>query len=142
MAKKDALSAIDKQIIAWVEQLDNLNRERKEVNQRISDIEERLSSMKQARRALAAEWGDESSEIPIPLQYTSEGVTEAIHEMFMVTKADTLTVDQIVVMLKARKFDFGDKNPRRVVNMALVNDETIASDGTGKYAFVVEDLPF
>lgn len=143
MAKRDALSAIDKQIITWVEQLDRLYRERNEVTHRISDIEERLSSMKQARRALAAEWGDESQEIPIPLRYTSEGVRDAIHEVFGDSKENVLTVDQLVARLVDKGFNFGDKNPRRVVNMALINDPEVEPDGKGKYKYEEYiDLPF
>ena len=93
---ESTLGAIDKQIVSWIEQLDGLYAERMKITRRISDIEERLSAMKKARRALALEWGDTSEEIPIPRQYTSEGV-------------------------------------RRVVNMALVNDSDVESDGKGKY---------
>jgi len=136
---KSALAAIDKQIVSWIEQLDTLYDERRKVNWRIADIEDRLSSMKKARRALAAEWGDTSEEVPIPLQYTSEGVRDAIHEVF---KSDErLTVDDIVWRLKDSGYDFGAKNPRRVVNMALVNDPEIESDGKGKYWEEIE-LPF
>ena len=136
---KEALEAIDKQIISWVEQLDGLYGTRREITIRIRDIEERLSSMKMARRALAAEWDVKSEEVPIPLQYTSEGVTEAIHEVLNKAK-EALTVDQFVSRLKRDGFNFGEKNPRRVINMALVNDEAMQSDGEGKYTYIWESF--
>lgn len=137
----EALVAIDKQIISWVEQLDALYEERRNTSLRISDIEERLSSLKKARRALAAEWKISGEEVPIPLKYTSEGVTEAIHEVFR-EPDEELTVEQIVNRLQSRGYNFGNKNPRRVVNMALINDAAIESDGKGRYSEILEDLPF
>lgn len=140
---KQALKAIDDQIVKWIEQLDTLYTERKKISRRIVDIEERLSAMKQARRALALEWGDTTEEIPIPLEYTSEGVRDAIHDLLLAAN-EAMTVDQIVASLKLRKYDFGSKNPRRVINMALVNDEFVLSDGKGKYHMGLEpgDIPF
>jgi len=137
---KEALGAIDEQIISWIEQLDELYEQRKEVNMRIVEIESRLSSMKRARTALALEWRVEKGEISIPLKYTTEGVTDAIHDIFRASKEDELNVNQIVSGLMRKGFDFGEKNPRRVVNMALINDPEVESDGKGGYTY--EELPF
>ena len=137
---KETLAEIDKQIVAWVEQLDKLYIERSMVSVRIVEIEERLSSMKHARRALAAEWGETAQEVPIPLKYTAEGVTEVIEDVLSESPR-SLTVGEVATMLLGRGFDFGGKNPRRVVNMALINDTDIVSDGSGKYRFEPE-LPF
>lgn len=138
---KEALEEIDKQIISWVEQLDALYEQRKKISVRISDIEERLSSLKQARRALAIEWKISGEEVPIPLKYTSAGVREAIHEVFREPEEE-LTVDQIVSRLRFKGYNFGDKNPRRVVNMALINDPVIEPNGKGGYFEILEEIPF
>lgn len=140
---KAALKAIDDQIVKWIEQLDELYSERKKINKRIAALEERLSAMKHARRALALEWDDTTEEVPIPLVYSSEGVRDAIHEVLLSVN-ESLTVAQIVAQLKRRKYDFGEKNPRRVVNMALINDKFVDADGKGKYSMglVPGDIPF
>ena len=148
MANKEALDAIDKQIVSWVEQLDKLYEQRQATEKRMTEIEQRLASMREARRSLAAEWGEPALDLPIPLKYTNEGVTDAIANIFEVD--ESLTVDEIVSRLKAKQFNFEQKNPRRVVNMALVNSPDFTADGTGKYSFIgipediiePEDLPF
>ena len=133
------LEAIDKQIVSWVEQLDILYEERRKIIERIVEVEGRLTAMKIARRALAAEWGDTSEEVPIPLEYTAEGVTEAIHEVLN-DAGSPQTVDQIVSRLRRKRFNFGEKNRRRVVNMALVNDGAIQSNGEGEYTYIWESF--
>jgi len=133
----EAIEAIDKQIVAWVEELDDLCRERAKVATRISEIQKRLSSAKAARQALAEEWGDESEGVSIPLAYTGEGVQDAIHDVFRLLRdRESLNLDMIIRVLINKRYDFGDKNPRRVVNMALVNDPQveILPDGEYKYS--------
>ena len=136
---KETLAEIDEQIVAWVEQLDKLHAERDRVSIRIGEIERRLSSMKQARRALAAEWGETSEEVTIPLKYTAEGVTDAIKEV-LANSEKGMTVREIAGSLLLRGFDFGGKSASRVVNMALINDPQVESDGRGGYTY--DELPF
>ncbi len=133
---KEALAEIDKQIISWVEELDKLYKERDDISMRINLIELRLSTLKNARASLAFEWGEETAQVPIPLQYICKGVTDAIHAV--VTQNKLVSVDDVVWELKKYKYDFSNRNPRRVVNMALVNDPEMISDGTGKYKYVPE----
>jgi len=136
----EAIEAIDKQIIAWVEELDDLSRERAKIQRRITQIQQRLSSAKAARQALAQEWGDESEGVSIPLAYTGEGVQDAIHEVFSLSHDDTLSLEKIIRELIVRGYKFGDKNPRRVVNMALVNDPKVEVLPDGLYKY--EEIPF
>jgi uncharacterized coiled-coil DUF342 family protein len=133
----EAIEAIDKQIVAWVEELDDLSRERTKVDSRIQEIQRSLSAAKAARRALAEEWKVESEGVSIPLAYTGEGVQDTIHEVFRLFRTkESLSLDQIIRVLINKGYDFGDKNPRRVVNMALVNDPQveILPDGEYKYS--------
>jgi hypothetical protein len=135
----EAIEAIDKQIVAWVEELDELYRERAKVEDRMNEIQKRLSSAKVARQALAEEWGEESAGVSIPLAYTGEGVQDAIHEVFKLyrdkQRVYSLSLDQIIKVLINRGYDFGDKNPRRVVNMALVNDPQVEILPNGEYKY-------
>ncbi len=136
--RESVLGEIDKQLVDWIEQLDTLYSDLRKISKMVDKLEEQLSTLKKARRALALEWGDTSEEVSIPLEYTSEGVTDAIYELLSgFDKA--LSVDEIVALLKSMKYNFGSKNPRRVVNMALVNDGFIESDSKGKYRL---ELPF
>lgn len=136
---KETLAEIDKQIVAWIEQLDELYAEQARVSARIQAIEGRLSSMKQARRALAAEWGETSEEVPIPLKYTAEGVTNAIKEV-LANSEKGMTVSEIAAKLVFLGFNFGGKSARRVINMALINDRELEWDGKGGYTY--EELPW
>ena len=137
----ETIEAIDKQIVAWVEELDDLSRDRAKVESRINEIQKRLSSAKAARQALAEEWGDESEGVSIPLAYTGEGVQDAIHDVFRLLRdKQPLSLDRIIRILINKRYDFGDKNPRRVVNMALVNDPQVEVLPDGQYKY--EELPF
>ena len=133
----EAIETIDKQIVAWVEELDDLCREHSKVQSRINEIQKKLSSAKVARQALAEEWGDESEGISIPLAYTAEGVQDAIHEVFsLLRNKQPLSLEMIIRVLINKRYNFGDKNPRRVVNMALVNDPRVEILPDGEYRYL------
>ena len=132
----EAIEAIDKQLIAWVEELDELYKEYAKVESRMGEIQKRLSSAKATRQALAEEWGDESEGVPIPLVYTGEGVQDVIHEVFELLRSkQPLSLNTIIRVLINKGYNFGDKNPRRVVNMALVNDPQVEVLPDGGYKF-------
>lgn len=120
------LEQLDDQIRRWSEELQRHTEVRDAAEERIFELREAIRNSLEVRPSLAKTEGiKELPDLDIPGLGVYETVREAYHDIAergLLWTEEGWTLDELVEMVKRAGFDFGEKNPRRVVNMALVND--------------------
>ncbi|MFH1140874.1 MAG: hypothetical protein V1724_04210 [Chloroflexota bacterium] len=121
---KDLLRLLDDQIRQWAEELQLQTEARDKADERILELRQAIRNSLEVRPSLAkAEGLEKLPDIEMPALGLYDGVREAYHALAeSIAKQDGWTLDELVPFIAGRDFDFGQKDPRRVLNMALIND--------------------
>lgn len=118
------LRQLDEQIRQWAEELQAQTEARDEADERILDLRQAIRNSLEVRPSLAkAEGLEKLPDLAIPALGIYDSVRQAYHTLSeSVAKQDGWSLDELVPFISSRDIDFGQKNPRRVLNMALIND--------------------
>ncbi|MDO8751503.1 MAG: hypothetical protein Q7K03_10230 [Dehalococcoidia bacterium] len=118
------LRQLDDQIRQWAEELQRETEARDNADERILELRQAIRNSLEVRPSLAkAEGLEKLPDIEMPALGIYDGVREAYHTLAeSIAKQDGWTLDELVPFIASRDIDFGPKSPRRVLNMALIND--------------------
>ena len=121
---ENLLQQLDDQIRQWAEELRFQTEARDKADERILELRQAIRNSLEVRPSLAkAEGLEKLPGIELPALEIYDGVREAYHTLAeSIAKEDGWTLDELVPFIASRDLDFGQKSPRRVLNMALIND--------------------